>query len=238
MQIYSLTFRPTNFKSRNNPIKPFVVNTPKGKLYVREFSKVDAGSTKEAKKLATFFLDSFINNTKDPWFLSLKQNNEKYDDAITHFTDYYRSMFKKDDGNLTMLVAHNKDKKLCGAVVTNTFNESGVNDSLTCYIDSVAVSPKFRKCGVGRLLMDKAISCSFDVYKDAFLASDNLAVPFQLKNGFKPLDYSNINQQKIINKINANRGDYPDYITFMYKNLKETGDVDVWAERVTNSSNL
>ena len=66
-----------NFKSKNNPVKPFVVNTPKGELYVREFSEVDARSTKEAKKLATFFLDSFINNTKAPWFLSLKKNKKK-----------------------------------------------------------------------------------------------------------------------------------------------------------------
>lgn len=238
MQIYFSTLRPINFKSKNNPVKSFAVSTPKGELHVREFTEVDAICTKEAKKLATFFLDSFINNTKDPWFLSLKKNKEKYNNAISHFTDYYRSMFEKDDGNLTILVAHNKDKKLCGAVVTNTLNESGVNDSLTCYIDSVAVSPEFRKCGVGRLLMDKAIYCSNDVYKDAFLASDNMAVPFQLKNGFKPLDYSNINEQKIINKINADRGDYPAYITFMYKNLKETENVDVWAERVTNLSNL
>ena len=238
MQIYSSTLRPINFQSKNNPVKPFVINTPKGKLYVHEFKEVDANSSTKPKKLAKFFMDSFINNTKDPWFLSLKKDEEKYNNAITHFTEYYRSMFKKDDGNLTMLVAHNKDKKLCGAVVVNTLNESGVNDSLTCYIDSVAVSPEFRKSGVGRLLMDKAISCSKDVYTDAFLASDNMAVPFQLKNGFKPLDYSNHNEQKIINKINADRGDYPDYITFMHKKLKETDNDTLWAERVTKLSNL
>ena len=229
MQIYSNTPLAINFTSKNNPIKPFFVNTPKGELQIMEFKEMDASSIRKSKSLAKFFLDSFIGNTNDPWFLSLKKDKAKYLNAVERFSDYYRNMFKKDDGNLTMLIARNDKNKLCGAVVTNTLNESGVNDCFTCYVDSLAVSPKYRKCGVGKLLMEKAISK--DVYSDSFLASDNMAVPFQLKNGYRALDYSNPNEKKIIDKINADRGDYPEFVTFMYKKLKDNGDI-TWAERV------
>ena len=163
--------------------------------------------------------------------MKLKKEKGSYNKSLKFCTKYYRSMFKNDDGNLTMLVAHNNKNKLCGAIITNTLNESGVTDPFTCYIDSVAVAPRYRKCGVGRTLMEKAISCSKDVYTDAFLASDNLAVGFELKNGYRALDYSNPKEHAIIDKINADRGNYPDYVTFMHKKLKDTGDV-TWAERV------
>ena len=39
--------------------------------------------------------------------------------------------------------------------------------------------------------MDKAIECSKNIYTDVFLASDNMAVPFQLKNGYRIMDYNN-----------------------------------------------
>lgn len=223
MKIQTTKYRAINFKSKNNPIKPFIINTPNGKLYVREFQENDSNFEKQSENLAKFLLNAFRNNTKDPWFLSLK-DEKKFKDATKHFTEYYKSMFKKDDGNLTMLIANNNKNQLCGAVVTNTLNESGVSDSQTCYIDSIAVSPKYRKCGVGRILMEKAISCSKDIYTDTFLISDNMAVDFEIKNGYKSLDYSNQSERKIIDKINENRKDYPDYVTYMHKKLKDNND--------------
>ncbi len=234
MKIYTNNANSINFKSRNNPVMPFVINTQKGKLYVKEFREADAKSQKESENLAKFLIVGFISTTKDPWFLNLKdpQNTNKYKEAIKHFGEYYSSMFKKDDGNLTILVAHNNKNKLCGAVVTNTLNEAGVIDSQTCYVDSIAVSPAYRKQGIGKLLMEKAISCSKDIYTDSFLASDNMAVSFQEKNGYKALDYSNPTERKIIDKINATRGDYPEYVTFMHKQLKENDNDTDWANRI------
>ena len=76
MKIYSMNVSPTNFKSRNNPVKPFVVDTPKGKLFIKEFQQADADSLSKSKTLTKFFLDSFIGNTKDPWFLGLKKDEK------------------------------------------------------------------------------------------------------------------------------------------------------------------
>lgn len=234
MKVSVKNYSTINFKSRNNPVTPFVINTQKGNLFVKEFREADAKSQKQSEKLAKFFVDGFISNTKDPWFLSLKDKNNKnkYKDAIKHFAKYYSSMFEKDDGNLTILVACNEKNKLCGAVVTNTLNEAGVVDSQTCYIDSIAVDPVYRKQGIGKLLMEKAISCSKDIYTDSFLASDNMAVAFQERNGYKALDYSNPLERKIIDKINATRGDYPEYITFMHKKLKDNSKDNTWANRI------
>lgn len=234
MKVSVKNYSTINFKSRNNPVTPFVINTQKGNLFVKEFREADAKSQKQSEKLAKFFVDGFISNTKDPWFLSLKdQNNKnKYKDAIKHFGEYYSSMFKKDDGNLTILVARDYKNKLCGAVVTNTLNEAGVVDSQTCYVDSIAVDPVYQKQGIGKLLMEKAISCSKDIYTDSFLASDNMAVAFQERNGYKALDYTNPSERKIIDKINAIRGDYPEYVTFMHKTLKNNNKNRPWADRV------
>ena len=228
-----------NFKSKNNPVKPFIINTPNGELYVNEFQEKDTNFEKQSENLAKFLLDAFRNNTKDPWFLSLK-DAKKFKEATKHFTEYYKSMFKKDDGNLTILIANNNKNQLCGAVVTNTLNESGVSDSQTCYIDSIAVSPEYRKCGVGRILLEEAISCSKDIYTDAFLISDNMAVDFEIKNGYKPLDYSTQSERKIIDKINDSRNDYPNYVTYMHKKLKDNNTNIPWAERIkiNESSNL
>ena len=85
--------------------------------------------------------------------------------------------------------------------------------------------------------MEKAINCSKDVYSDVFLASDNLAVPFQLKNGYRIMNYQNPAEKKVIDRINKFRGDYPDYITFMDKKLNDSIDKKPWYQRVLENMN-
>lgn len=220
------------FKSRNNPVQDFKIQTSKGELLVREFSAKDAENHKDLYNLTKFFADGFISNTKDPSFLQYKdkKNKQKYLRMLDKMTDYYRNIFHIDDGNLTVLVAKNNKDKIVGAVITNTLNEAGVYEKSTCYVDSIAVDSKYRKNKVGQILQNKAIECSKSVYQDVFLASDNLAVGFQLKNGFRKMDYSNPSEKKVIDKINSERGDYPDYITFMDKKLSDSDKP--WYERV------
>ena len=55
MQISSNQPMTINFTSRNNPVAPFLINTPKGKLHIKEFKEIDANSTKKMKNLAKFF---------------------------------------------------------------------------------------------------------------------------------------------------------------------------------------
>ena len=138
-------------------------------------------------------------------------------DRIKHS---YINMFEEDDGNLTALEARNSKGELCGTVITNTFKDiSGVFDNKTCYIDSVAVREDYRKNHIASKLIDKAIECSKTIYTDVLLISDNTAVPFHVKNGYRIMDYSSKAEKTVIDKINKFRGDFPDYVTYMDKKL-------------------
>lgn len=224
-----------NFCSKNNPIPKFQINTTKGKLFVSEFTDKEVADEIKLKEISKFFTDNFINNTKDPSLTQYKnpQNYNKYITLLDRIKNYYREMFIENDGNLTVLEARNSLGELCGAVVTNTFKDiSGIFDNKTCYVDSIAVRKDYRKNHVATILMDKAIGCSKGIYTDVFLASDNMAVPFQLKNGYRIMDYNNEAEKVVIDKINKFRGDYPEYITFMDKRLDETSEP--WFLRIYN----
>jgi len=222
------------FTSRNNPIRDFKISTPMGELEVKEFTPKDAQNRNKLRNLAKFFLDGFISNTNDPSFLQYKepQNKRKYVNAINTFTDYYQNVFNNDDGNLTVLVAKNKKGKIAGAVITNTMKEAGIEEKSTCYVDSIAVDSKYRRNKVGQILQDKAIMCSKDVYSDVFLVSDNMAVDFQLSNGFKKMEENNLSEKQIIDILADERIDYPDYVSFMYKKLPNAKDKTPWYERI------
>ena len=224
------------FGSQNNPVPKFRIKTAKGTLYVKEFTLKDARYDFKMYELSKFFTDNFIYNTNDPSLTKYKnpENFEQYLDMLDRTTKYYRKMFYEDDGNLTVLEARNATGDLCGAVITQTFKDecSGLSDNKTCYVDSVAVKKKYRHNHVGRILMEKAINSSKDVYTDVFLASDNLAVPFQLKNGYRVMNYKNPAEKAVIDRINKFRGDYPDYITFMDKKLNNTEEHKPWYQRI------
>ena len=224
-----------NFGSKNNPVENFQIKTNKGNLYVKEFTKKDAQNDDKLYELTKFFADSFIYNTEDPSLTRYRNpaNFPKYWDMLHRMMAYYKQMFIKDDGNLTVLEARNEIGNLCGAVVTYTLKDaSGIDDQKTCYVDSVAVRNSYRRQHVGQILMDKAINCSKDIYTDVFLASDNLAVPFQLKNGYRIMNYENKEEKAVIDKINRFRGDYPDYITFMDKKIEGCENTEPWYKRV------
>ncbi len=224
------------FGSQNNPVSKFQIKTDNGTLYVKEFTIKDAMYDSKMYEMAKFFTDNFIYNTNDPSLTQYKnpENFEKYLNMLDKITRYYKDMFIEDDGNLTALQARNAIGELCGAVITQTFNDShsGLSDDKTCYVDSLAVKKKYRHNHVGRILMDKAINCSKDVYTDVFLASDNLAVPFQVKNGYRVMDYNNPDEKEVIDQINKFRGDYPDYITFMDKKITKDKEHKPWYQRI------
>lgn len=224
-----------NFSSRNNPVQSFRLMTNKGALFVREVTDKDIAKDVNAKEIAKFFTDNFVNNTKDPSLTQYKnpQNYNKYVALLDRIKNYYKQMFIEDDGNLTVLEARNSLDELCASVVVNTFKDiSGLFDKNTCYVDSIAVRKDYRNNHIATILMDKAVGCSKGIYTDVFLTSDNMAVPFQLKNGFRIMDYNNEPEKFVIDKINHFRGDYPDYITFMDKRLDK--DSEPWFLRIYN----
>lgn len=225
-----------NFSSRNNPIQHSRIITKKGALFIKEVTDKDISDEGKLKEITKFFADNFINNTKDPSLTKYKdpKNYNKYISMLDRIKNYYRQMFIEDDGNLNVLEARNSVGELCGAVVTNTFKDiSGLYDNKTCYVDSVAVRNEYRKNHVASMLMNKAIDASKGVYTDVFLASDNMAVPFQLKNGYRVMDYNNVPEKAVIDIINKFRGDFPDYITFMDKRLDEKSEP--WFLRIYNN---
>ncbi len=209
--------------------------TKKGALFVKELTDNDIADERNLKEITKFFADNFINNTKDPSLIQYKdpKNYNKYISMLDRIKNYYKQMFIDNDDNLSVLEARNSVGELCGAVVTNTFKDiSGLFDNKTCYVDSVAVRKDYRKNHVATILMDKAIACSKGIYTDVFLASDNMAVPFQLKNGYRIMDYNNKPERAVIDKINKFRGDFPEYITFMDKRLDENSEP--WFLRLYN----
>ena len=220
-----------SFTSRNNPVPDFKIKTQKGELTVKEFTIEDAKNRNDLLELTEFFVKGFMSNTEDPKYTQFnnEKNKQGYLYKLNAMADYYGDMFKVDDGNLTVLVAKDSKGELAGAVIANTLNEAGVHEKSTCYIDSIAVAQEYRKNKVGQILENKAIECSKDIYQDVFLASDNLAVGFQLKNGFRILDYTNPAEKRVIDKINLERCDYPDYITFMDKSISPSDTP--WYER-------
>ena len=231
MQVKSISYQ--SFTSRNNPVEDFKIVTNKGSLLVKEFTHKDAENHDNIYSLSKFFIDGFLSNTEDPVFLKFAkpENRQKYLEFLERMTAYYKSMFKKDDGNLTVLVAKDEKGELAGAIVSNTLSEEGVSEKSTCYIDSIAVAPHLRNNKVGATLENKILEFAQKAYTDVFLASDNMAVGFQLKNGFRALDYSNPPEKRIIDKINSVRGDYPDYVTYMDKKIGESSIP--WYERAS-----
>ena len=223
------------FKSKNNPVQKIQIITDKGALLVKEVNDKYIANEEKIKEITKFFTDSFINNTNDPSLTKYKnpQNYKKYISLLERTSSYYKQMFVEDDGNLTLLEARNSLVELCAAFLTNTFKDfSGIFDNRTCYVDSIAVRKDYRAKHVASILMDKAIECSEGIYTDVFLASDNLAVPFQLKNGYRIMDYNNEPEKAVIDKINKFRGDYQKYITYMDKRLDNT--TEPWFLRIYN----
>lgn len=212
-----------SFGSKLNPVKPFVINTDKGQLYVKEVD-VNSISDSNSKELTKFLTDNFIDNTNDPNLLQYKDKNTLgYIGYLLTLLKYYTNIFNNDDGNTTLLEARNEDNKLCGAVLTNTFDESPLYDDKVCFLNALVVDEEYRKNNVAKTLMDKAIECSKNVYDDVFISAEALAEDFYKKQGCRNLEYDNPFEKEIIDIMNIN-DDYPDYIKYMTKKIKDSNE--------------
>ena len=226
--------RNVTFGSKNNPINSFELDTSKGKLQVIEYTAKDFANDKKLTNLSDFFIQGFIYNTKDPSLLKYqeKEHTPMYSNLLSNIKKYYLHMIERDDGNMTTLVALNKHKRIAGAVVSEALQveELGLYDPKTCYVDSVAVAKEYRRNNIAKRLIEAATKTPNNQFTDAFCASDNMAVAFELKNGYKIMDYNDSTVKFIIDKLNSLRGDFPDYITYMDKKL--ISGTESWYERV------
>jgi len=216
-------FNKISFGSAKNPVKPFVINTDKGQLFVKE-TNVKNIDESETKLLTKFFADNFIDNTNDPLLLQYKNKNTLgYIGYLLTLFNYYTKIFQKDDGHTTLLEAKDENGKLCGAVLTNTFDEEPLYDDKICFLNALVVDKEYRKNNVGKILMDKAINCSKEIYDDIFVSAEALAQNFYIKQGYRHLDYDNPFEKYVIEEMNIN-DDYPEYIKYMTKKIKKNDE--------------
>ena len=57
----------TNFKSLNNPVKPFKIKTGNDVIYFKEIDYNKPVKKKLLKEISTFFLDNFANQSAHPY---------------------------------------------------------------------------------------------------------------------------------------------------------------------------
>ena len=76
-----------NFKSLNNPVKPFVIKTKLGDLSCVEISSKELYRSKKLQELSHFFCKNFASLTADPYWL--KYNNPRYKESFARdFLNY------------------------------------------------------------------------------------------------------------------------------------------------------
>lgn len=215
-------YKNTSFTSKCNPIKPTTIKTQLGKVRIYEPTDKEIFKQDFLLEVADVFVRNFSTFTNDPaWLIYSKPGNEVlYKEQIKHFRNYLLSSILKDDGHLSLLVARDKNKKLCGACISRGLDEIPGTFKNTMYIDSIAIDENFRKNGIGKIFMDKSINADKNHFTDIFLVGELFAKGFYEKLGFKTLNPKNSNQKKVIDYIAIDREDYPDYVSLFHKPLQ------------------
>ena len=139
-------------------------------------------------------------------------------------------MVKKDDGNLSIVVARNSKRKICGGIVTRGFSELPQAKMTTLYVDNLAVDRKYRGSGLAKTLTDLCLNSANEKYTDAFVVSSNRAIGFYEKLNFKILNALNENENRVINFMKSMRFDVDMYVTPMSKVLN--GNEPRWYDRL------
>lgn len=210
-----------SFKSKNNPISPFIVKTLKGELTCFEISSKDLYKSKKLFELSHFFCKNFASLTEDPYWL--KYNNAEYRDQIAvNFYNYLNRKVLNDDGNLTMLVAEDKNNQTQAACLSYTYDDLPEQIKNVCYIDSIAVNHKYRKNDIAKTFFNKISELNKNTFTDLFLTGEILAKKFYEKIGFKKLDDNDPTQRNFIRYLQHTRGDEMLYLIPFNKSLQET----------------
>jgi ribosomal protein S18 acetylase RimI-like enzyme len=219
-----------SFTSKLSPIKPFTINTKNGRLFVSEATKKDFSSRNFCKNLSKFFCQNFASHTKNPdWLIFNNSSHREIRNAILEtFSKSIQSKFRDNDNTLTILVARDSHNKIQGACISHGFDEVPASKTTTCYIEDIAVSPKFRGFGVGKILLDKTLKSAQKTFTDVFLTGEALAEGFYRKLGFTHLNPKNKLQKNIIDYLAHERSDFPQYIKFLTKPLQK--DKSRWYE--------
>ncbi len=223
MNIQSCHQKSPQFTSRLNPIKPLTIKTKWGKLMLSEATKNEYTQRGFAEKLSRFFSKNFASNTDDPCWLIYNDKSKKHikNSMIKTFANDIKSIFKNDDGNMTLLLAKDKHNKIQGACLSFGYNLTDSSNKYTLYIDSICVNNPFRGFKLGKIMLNKTLKANEKSnFTDAFLTGEKKAAGFYTKNGFSELNPTDKNQKKVIDLIAEDRIDYPEYIQLFSKPLK------------------
>ena len=212
----------TTFTSKCNPIKPVTITTKLGKVRIYEPTDKEVYSKNFLWEVADIFCKNFSTYTKDPgWLLYSKPGNEKlYKGIVEYIRCQLLSQIYEADGHLSLLVARDKNKKMCGACLSRSLDDVPGTFDTTMYIDSIAINEDFRGNGLGRIFMEKVIDADKDHFTDIFLVGEKLAEGFYKKLGFKKLNPKKPDQKKVIDYIAIDRDDYPKYVTLLTKPIQ------------------
>lgn len=209
-----------NFKSIKNPVKPFIIKTKLGDLSCVEIPSKELYRSKKLHELSHFLCKNFASLTADPYWL--KYNNPKYkEDFAWDFLNYLNNNIREDDGNLTMLVATDKNNKIQAACLSYAYYSLPKASKNVCYVDSLAVNEKYRNNGIAKKLLDKTEEINKKTFTDIFLTGEILAKGFYEKLGFSELDKNDSGQRFVIDLLDYERGDEMDYLIPFNKPIQE-----------------
>lgn len=208
-----------NFGSINHPINAFRLKTNKGNIIFNEIKLDQKIDHKNLKEIASFFLDNFAAQSTHPFWKKCRKKAPEYDYNV--YREYRRDnlinpikdLYKNPDA--TILIGRKKNNKIAAAIVVDPLNISqNIKDKNTLYLDLLAVDKNYRKNNVAKNLIEKIFSTTKGRYRDCLLIAYNESVPFYQKIGF---DY--LQNNKLINELAKHRIDYPEYASFLIKNL-------------------
>ena len=212
-----------SFTSKCCPIKPFTIKTKLGDIRFEELPVVSYKRKNFLKNMIDFFCLNFSKNTTDPEWLKFQNpiNVASFRQLKNRFHSEYKQVFKDDDGHLSLLVARDKENKICGACLSYGFDEVPNTRNTTLYIDSIAVDEKYRGLGIGKILLEKSIEVGKDFFTDVFLHGEKLAGGFYEKLNFKELNPKQTAQKKVIDYIAMDRFDYPEHINLYTRPIQQ-----------------
>lgn len=211
-----------SFTSRYSPIKPFQIMTEEGVLRVAEATEKDICNSKFVDELTDFFCSNMasVPNNGD-WAIYKDPAKKDVADLIfANARDVWFGKLSELGEHLTLLVAKDKNNKIQGACLSYPVDNIPFAEDVM-YVDSIAVNPKFRGIDLGRKMLKKVEESAKKAkrFTDIYLTGFWSASGFYKKNGYKSLNPQNKNQKMLIDYIEMDRFDYPQYIDLLSKPL-------------------
>lgn len=229
MNITSNTQNP-NFTSRYNPIKPSRLKTKWGKLIIEEVNPRETRQKGFLSNIVKFIIKNEESNL--PEWQKFKDRSNPQNAAYRHnilgqFVNYYKSIFDWDDGNTTLLVARDTNKKIHGLCLSRGFFElSDVTDN-ACFVDLLYVNKHLRGCKLGKKLLKTTINANKNGFDDIFLLSSHHAKGFYKKMGFETLTPNTETKAKALDFIRGYRDDFDHIVPY---NMATKTDKPRWYE--------